>query len=173
MNEIIHNILSRRSVRKFTDQPITKDVMEELIKTGMYAPSGMNQQTWKFWGVLNKEKIKELATVMEKSLGREGYNLYEPAGLLIISNERESRWGKEDNACALQNIFLAAHSMGVGSVWINQLNEGACDIPEIRGVLDSLGVPKEHVVYGMAALGYPMKEPRGIIEKTGEYTIVE
>ena len=63
-------------------------------------------------------------------------------------------FGKEDNACAMENIFLAAHSLGVGSVWINQLN-GISDRLAVREVLTELSVPADHVVYGMAALGYP------------------
>ena len=70
------------------------------------------------------------------------------------SNLRDSIWGKEDDACALENIFLAAHSYGVGSVWINQL-QNICDTPAIRDILNDFGVPADHVVYGMAALGYP------------------
>ncbi len=173
MNEIITNILSRRSVRDFSQKPILKTDLEILIKAGMYAPSGMNKQTWKFTGILNSACIKELAQAVGKVIGNEGYNFYSPTALIIVSNDKNSRWGKEDNSCALQNIFLAAHSKGIGSVWINQLNEGNCDKAEIRKVLDKLGVPKDHSVYGVAALGYSSSEPRGIVDKTGDYTIIE
>ena len=91
--------------------------------------------------------------------------------LIIPSNERESRWGREDNACALENIFLAAHALGIGSVWINQL-QGICDVPEIRAMLHEFGIPENHVVYGMAALGYAKEEPENDITKTGRIHIV-
>ncbi len=173
MNEVINNILSRRSIRDFSDKPVSKEDIELLIKTGLYAPSGMNKQSWKFIGVINQDKIKELADAIGKALGRENYNFYNPAALIIISNERESVWGREDNACALQNIALAGHSMGIGSVWINQLNNGNCDNAEVRALLTSLGVPEDHVVYGVAALGYSTSKAKGIVEKTGEFVIVE
>ena len=89
-----------------------------------------------------------------------------------IPAERIFKFGKEDNACALENIFLAAWSFGIGSVWINQL-QGICDRPAIREILDSFGIPKNHVVYGMAALGYPAQEPKKNVEKIGEVAIVE
>ena len=61
-------------------------------------------------------------------------------------------------ACALENVFLAAHALGVGSVWINQL-KGACDRPGIRAALAALSIPDDHVAYGIAAMGYPVSAP--------------
>ncbi len=173
MNEVINNILTRRSIREFTDKPVSKEDIELLIKAGMYAPSGMNKQTWNFIGIINKAKIKELAAVVGKVTGRDNYNFYNPTALIIVSNENDSKWGVEDNSCALQNIFLAAHSMDIGSVWINQLSAGNCDAPELREMLESLGVPNNHAVYGIAALGYSANQPKGIVEKTGKFSIIE
>ena len=79
----------------------------------------------------------------------------------------------EKNACALENIFLAANSYGVGSVWINQL-QNICDTPAIRDILNDFGVPANHVVYGMAALGYP--DPDTVIqpkERIGKVAYIE
>ena len=169
MNEVIQNILTRRSVRKFNDQLLEREKLEAILKAAIYAPSGMNKQTWQFTAITNKEKIEELAKLIEKILERKGYNFYEPAAIVLTSNERDSRWAKEDNACALENMFLAAHSMGVGSVWINQLQD-ICDHEEVRAYLKSVGIPDEHLVFGIAALGYadgpvPLKaEKKGIIK---------
>ena len=153
MNEVISNIISRRSIRKFSDKKIDKSILEELVLTGLHAPSGMGKKTWKFTVVTNEEAIKKLCQVVGDVLGRDGYNMYNPVALIIPSNEKESAWGKEDNACALENIFLAANSYGIGSVWINQLH-GICDNKEVRAVLDEFGIPSNHIVYGIAALGY-------------------
>ena len=116
MNEVMQAILSRRSIRQFTDQEVPKDVLQDLAQAALHAPSGMGKKTWKFTVVSNREKIRELAGIMGKVLGREGYNMYDPTALIIPSNLKESPFGKEDNACALENIFLAAYSYGVGSV---------------------------------------------------------
>ena len=69
-------------------------------------------------------------------------------------------------------MFLAAKSFGIGSVWINQL-QGICDKPEIRSFLQKVGVPDEHVVYGVAALGYAAKESNQEVKKTGIIKIIE
>ena len=154
MNEVMNNILTRRSIRKFTDTPISREILDDLVQAALHAPSGMGKQTCKFTVVTNKNAIKRLAEAIKTTLNRPGYDLYCPAAIIIPSNLRDSNWGKEDDACALENIFLAANSYGVGSVWINQL-QNICDTPAIRDILNDFGIPADHVVYGMAALGYP------------------
>ena len=156
MNETMKTILTRRSIRKFSDELVPEEILKELANAAMHAPSGMCRKTWKFTVVSNQEMIKRLIDTIAKVLGREGYDMYKPTALIIPSNNRDSKWGMEDNACALENIFLAAWSYGVGSVWINQLN-GICDEPEIRAMLREMEIPDEHVVFGLAALGFPDK----------------
>ena len=123
MNEVMNNILTRRSIRKFTDTPISREILDDLVQAALHAPSGMGKQTWKF--------------------------------------------------TVVTNIFLAANSYGVGSVWINQL-QNICDTPAIRDILNDFGVPADHVVYGMAALGYP--DPDTVIqpkERIGKVAYIE
>ena len=153
MNETMKTILERRSIRRFTDEPVPDEILRQLAEAAMHAPSGQNLKTWKFTVVSSSKMIKKLAEAMRVALGRDSYDMYGPAALLIPTNERESVFGPEDNACALQNVFLAAHSLGVGSVWINQLRR-VCDVPEVRGVMNEMHIPASHVVYGLAALGY-------------------
>lgn len=172
MNEVMNAILTRRSIRGFSDKQISIDTLNDILKAAIYAPSGMNQQTWNFTAVCNREKIQKLADAVGKELNRENYDFYNPAVLILPSNERESIWGKEDNACALQNIFLAAHSFGIGSVWINQL-QNICDKPAIRTILNEFEIPKQHVIYGAAALGYPAQQPKTEVQKTGKIHMIE
>ena len=131
MNEVMNAILTRRSIRKFTADPIPAEVLEDLVKAALHAPSGMGKQTWQFTVVTNQEIIHRLCGLIGTELGREGYDMYGPAAVIIPSNEKESPWGKEDNACAMENIFLAARSYGVGSVWINQM-QNINDRPAVR-----------------------------------------
>ncbi len=101
MNETIQTILTRRSTRKFLNKPIPKEDLDLLIQAALHAPSGMGKQTWQFTVVKNRAKIQELAAAIAVVLGREGYDMYAPEVLIIPSNEADSRFGKEDNACAL------------------------------------------------------------------------
>lgn len=154
MNEVMNAILTRRSVRKFTDTPIPKEILEELVDAALHAPTGMGKQTWKFTVITNKEVLSRLINTVGAALGRTGYDMYNPTAIILPTNEKDSIWGREDNACATENIFLAAHSHGIGSVWINQM-QNLNDNPAIRQILDEIGVPSDHVVYGLAVLGYP------------------
>ena len=171
MNEAVKNILERRSIRKFSDKEISKEDLDLIIKAGLYAPSAMNKQTWKFTVLTKTEDIQELAKAIEKQLDREGYDMYKPTALIIPSNSKDSKFGRDDNACALENIFLAASSLGIGSVWINQLH-GICDEPEIRALLDKYGIPDNHIVFGMAALGYSAETELRNIERVGQVKII-
>lgn len=168
MNEAIQNILTRRSIRAFQETPVEREKIDTMLKCATYAPSAMNRQTWHFSAVLSAEKIKKLADAVGAALGSDAYNMYKPAALIIPSNEP----GKEaDNACAMQNIMLTAHALGVSSVWINQVKD-TCSDPAVRAVLTEFGVPEDHVVFGIAALGYAAGDPRPA-DKKYPVTIVE
>lgn len=172
MNPVMENLLTRRSVRAFEKKAIPADELDQILQAAIYAPSGMGRQTWQFTVVTDREKIQKLAAIVEKELARPGYDMYAPEVIIIPSNERDSRFGLEDNACALENIFLAAHSFGIGSVWINQIRD-ICDSPSARALLKEWGVPDSHVVYGIAALGYPAPAPEKQIHKIGRIVMAD
>lgn len=173
MNETMKTILERRSIRSFSNKPISEDILKDLVNAAMHAPSGMCRKTWQFTVISNKEIIEKLTRVIEKVLDRPGYDMYKPAALIIPSNLRDSKYGREDNACALQNIFLAAESYGVGSVWINQLTD-ICDEPEVRSILRNIEIPDEHIVYGIAALGYANPDaPKPVYKEIGKVKFIK
>ena len=159
MNEVINNILTRRSSRKFKSEAIPRSDLELIVKAGLYAPSAMGKQTWQFTVITDGAKISRLADAIGTALGREGYDMYRPAAIVITSNAKTAKYGVDDNACAMENMFLAAHSLGIGSVWINQLRD-CCDEPSVRGILTEYGLPEDHAAYGIVALGYADEEPK-------------
>ena len=163
--DVLTCIGTRRSIRGFKKQELTKEQLILLAEAARSAPTAMNMQTRRITVVQNKAMMEKLRTVIGAELGREGYNFYFPDVLIIASDSKTARMPIENCACALENVFLAAHSMGLGSVWINQLN-GICDRPAIRAVLNELKLPEDHDVWGMAAVGYPDAPPRNI-EKIG------
>lgn len=160
MNPVICNIFTRRSVRKFDDRPIPRVLLSMILQAGYYAPSGHNMQTWRFTVLENKEKIanlKEATLVTAKKNGVYCYGFENPVCIILISNDERNQDGCQDASCAAQNIFLAAHSYGIGSVWLNALMTLRQKEP-VKGILDEFGIPKNHVVWCMAALGYPAIE---------------
>lgn len=159
MNEVFNNIVTRRSVRSFVKgKKIPSEVLEKIATAGLFAPSALNRQPVNLTVVSDTALIRKLSLAVGKAMLRdENYNFYAPEAIIITSCDRASKFIKEDTSCTLENMFLYAHSVGVGSVWINQLSQ-VCDDENVREVLSSLGIPAEHVCGGMAALGYPSDE---------------
>lgn len=161
MNQVMETIQSRRSTRSFTQVPIPQRDLEQILEAGQYAPSGMNRQSWQFTVLRKANTIEALASAMRPILHRGSeYDFYRPSTLVLLSNERDNDNGQADCACALQTMFLMAESLNIGSCWINQL-KGICDETPIRALLDRFGIPQNHVVWGMAALGYVL-EPTAV-----------
>ncbi len=167
MNPTIETILKRRSTRSFARKPLKEADLQTIVDCALHAPSGMGRQTWKFTVVENRDKIRKLAKAVGKELGREGYDMYDPEVLIIPSNLKDSPFGIEDNACAMENIYLAAEALEIGCVWINQLRT-ICQVPQIRAILEELHIPGDHVVYGLAALGYRDDTPVLPKERIGQ-----
>lgn len=174
MNEAIRNLMTRRSVRNFaTGKNISREDLQTIVDAARMAPSAMNRQTWTFVVIQNQEKIQSLARAVGKAMGRdEGYNFYMPNAVIICANDMNANpMGVQDCACAMQNIFLAANALGIGSVWINQLLD-TCNDPEVRAQLTALGLPETSNAIAMAALGYAAGEVVMRDKKPEEETVV-
>lgn len=157
MNELLNLIMRRRTCRNFSEKDVSEENVKQILDCALSAPSGMNCQTWSFIAIMNRDKIQKLAKVVAKALCRENYDMYNPSVLILTTNDKESRFREVDNACAMENIYLACEALDLGCVWINQLKD-CYDNPEVRKVLDEIGVPSNHGVYGSAAIGYKSQE---------------
>ena len=175
MNEIIRNIMTRRSVRSFKPEQIKDEELNKILEAAIYAPSGMNKQSWKFTAIQNSSKVEELAKAIKISqdIPKDNiYNFYGAPTLIIVSNERNCSNGPLDCAAALENIFLAATSIGISTCWINQLNH-CCDDEHVRLLLNSFSIPEDHVVWGCAAVGYPEEWPEPKPRKENTINIIK
>ena len=156
-------------MRAFRDEPVAREDLEAVVACGQWAPSANNRQEWTFVVVDDRARIARLSAVVREALGRDAYDMYGPAAIVIVAHEKGAPFGREDDGCAMQSMMLAAHSLGLGSVWINQL-QGICDEPAVRAELDALGVPATSEVHGVCALGHAAaegtahdrKSPRGV-----------
>lgn len=162
MGEVLQVIRERRSIRKFTEGRISRDDLAVIAEAGAWAPTGKNTQSFQLTILDDTEEIQSLAKEIGKALGNEKYDFYRPQAFILCSNLKIEEGGTNmvaDTGCVLENIFLQAKSMGIGSCWINQLKE-LSDVPAIREKLRSYGIPDEHIVWGCAALGYAKEEPK-------------
>lgn len=167
-NPVVNAILSRRSIRKFTNQEIPMDILKMLLKCGYYAPSGHNLQSWRFTVLTNVEDIlnlKEKTKIVAEQEKVHFYGWENPKVLILISNDMRNQDGCQDASCAAENIMLAAQSYGIGSVWLNPLMS-LRNIEPVKSVLDSYGIPTGHTVWASIALGYPVNDGAVLQKKT-------
>lgn len=167
MSETLKTIHARRSCRAFQKQPIPREQLEAIAAAGARAPSARNRHTRRLTVVQDPELLTLLAHTVAEAIGAGSeYNFYSPDALILTSDASDHPLAREDCACALENMFLAAEALGIGSVWINQFF-GICDQPAVRRVLSALGIPADHQVWGCAALGYPAQKNENL-PKTDE-----
>ncbi len=177
-------IAERRSTRSFDTKPVPREAVEKIVEAGAYAPSAMNEQPCLFTVVSDAEKLKKLNTavkgfMVQSDIDRirsrsndDTFCFYYNAPTLVIVSCGEARYPKEDVACALENMFLQAHELGLGSCWINQLCGAACDVKDVRDILRGFGVPDDHKVYGCAAIGY-IKTPTPVKERRSKVVYID
>lgn len=191
-------IKSRRSTRRFKNEMVPKDKLEQIVEAGRYAPSGGNCQTTHFIVVKNEDVMRKMTELVQQEFAKMevppglykslvnsinasrkgGYVFHYNAPVLIITaNQKDYGNNIADCSCALENMMLMANALDLGSCWINQLkwlNEN----PVITEYMKQLGMADNERVYGALAVGIPdtndslpMRQP---LPRTGNpVTIVE
>ena len=149
----MQNILTRRSIRKFKSNHVTDEMIEQILKAAMAAPSAANRQTWEFVVVKNREILDKIPSIHPYAkMSQEA-----PVAILVCGNtERADNRGfwVQDCAAASQNILLAANSLGLGSVWC-----GVYPKEDLTDAFRELFQLPDHV-YPVAfiPIGYPAEE---------------
>lgn len=141
------SIISRRSIRSFSKDVPSKELVMKVVEAGRRAPSGMNTQLWHFTVVLSREKIREIGRFV---LDSDSSICYEAPVFIMVSSKKDNPYAEEDTSCALTNMMQAAHALGLGSVWINAINKR----DEKASSMTAFSVPSGYRVYGCLALGY-------------------
>ncbi len=169
--EVLEAIKTRRSIRKYKSTPVDDKTVELILEAARWAPSWANTQCWRFvvvWDGSMRHRLADTLVDVAKGrpnrgteamrdapvvivacaeLGRSGFSSGEPKELVTDKGD----WFMFDVALAMQNLTLAAHSLGLGTVYI-----GAFDAIEAAKIL---GVPDGYSVVTMTPLGYPDENP--------------
>lgn len=136
----------RRSVRKYTGEPIPRKDLEKIVNAGRLAATGSNQQPWDFIVVTDRAMIEQLkiaAEWMEKA-----------AAIIAVVMDPSSRWWVEDGSAAVENMLIATTALEYGSCWL----EGYT-LPHEEEFKKLLGVPKEKRLLTLVPIGVPAEEP--------------
>ena len=149
-------IVNRRSIRKYTSQPVSDNQVQELLKAAMSAPSAGNEQPWEFVVMRDRSNLNAIPKFHPYSL-----MLYEASVAILVcgdlSREKYSGYWVQDCSAATENILLSAVELGLGAVWL-----GIHPIEErVKAMSKLLKIPETVVPFSLVSIGYPaeQKEP--------------
>ncbi len=148
-------VLTRRSIRKYRDDPVDDATVERLLRAGMAAPSAGNQQPWRFIVIRDRATLAQIPTWhpyarMLPSAPVAVLVLGDPAGL-----KWAGMWPQDCSAC-VQNMLIEAELLGLGAVWL-----GVHPLPERESALrELLGIPEHLVPFAVVPFGWPRERKK-------------
>lgn len=147
---LIDSILSRRSIRKYEPRDIPEDILRQILEVGRQAPSAVNRQPIRFVIVNDHEIAKEFSSDLFNRFIKDAPAVI--VGCADVNSLLTGKWAVVDATIAMQNMVIAAWTLGVGSCWIGAFNE--------KKVKESLKVPDKWRVVALITLGYPAEQPK-------------
>lgn len=166
--DLYQGILTRRSIRKYTEQKISHEEIEEIIKAAQFAPSAHNKQPWEFLVIEDAETLTNLRNVQRwTSFAKNASCAIVVCGNTDVAFSRDKedeKWDYADIDCSLaaQNLMLAAHAKGIGTCFC-----GASPMPLVLdGLREMLNLPQNIRPVGIIVMGYPDEQPA---EPKGRY----
>jgi nitroreductase len=164
MNEVLNVIKSRRSIRAYKSEQIDETALKEILEAGIYAPTACNEQPWHFTVIQNAELLDQINVKSKaymassdvawmKSMAEDPdfAVTYHAPTVVVVSGRRESTAWQTDCAAAIQNMLLAAESLGIGSVWLGLSRPALKD----ESIVGRLGIPAGYEPFYCVSLGYP------------------
>jgi nitroreductase len=142
-------IKERRSIREFSEKPVKRELLHKIISAGVWAPSGLNNQPWRFVTIQDKDISVRLAALTHYS----HIVAAAPALIAVYLDKKKMYDSVKDYQAAgacIQNMLLAAHELGLGAVWLGQI------LTNKRQVNDVLQLGDQYDLMAVVALGYPL-----------------
>jgi nitroreductase len=158
----IDYILSRRSIRRYQTKDIPQDILQQILEASRQAPSAANRQPVRFVIVNEGDLLKILCDTLITRFVK-----YAPAAIVGCADVKSlltANWAVVDATIAMENMVIAAWTLGVGSCWI-----GACNEEEVKRLLK---IPDKWKVVALVALGYPAEQPKPRKKKSFEEMFV-
>ena len=166
MNAIIENMKTRRSIRGYKpDRMPARELIEQVIEAGTYAPTGRGMQSPVIVAVTNKAVRDRLSKLNAEVLGTTSDPFYGAPVVLVVLADRNRPTYLYDGSLVMGNLMNAAHALGVGSCWIHRARE-IFGSPEGKALLDKWGVKGDYEGIGFCILGFakdgysPVAKPR-------------
>ncbi|MBJ6726773.1 nitroreductase family protein [Geomesophilobacter sediminis] len=156
--DVLQVIADRRSIRKYTDAPVEKEKIEQVLNAARLAPSWKNLQCWRFLVLTDPEQKGRLLEAFPGDNPGRGALAAAPCVIVVCADPTESgvengiEYYIADTAIAFEHLCLAAHSLGLGTCWMGWFDEAP--------IKAALGIPEGIRIVGMTPLGYPDQQPK-------------
>lgn len=157
MNEIIQNMITRRSIKKYKPDPVPREMLDQILKAGTYAACGMGRQSPIIIAVTDKTVRDELSALNAKVMGASGDPFYGAPAVLIVLADKSIPTHVYDGSLVMGNLMNAAHALGLGSCWIHRAKE-TFELPEGKALLNKLGITGDYEGIGNCIVGYPAEK---------------
>lgn len=165
MSEVINNMKTRRSIRKYKPDMIPEDMLNRIIEAGTYAATGMGKQSPIIIAVTNKEIRDKFSKMNAEIMGVDSDPFYGAPVVLIVLADKARPTYVYDGSLVMGNLMLAAHAEGIGSCWIHRAKE-EFESAEGKAFLKSLGIEGDYEGIGHCVLGYiDGEEPKAMPRK--------
>jgi nitroreductase len=163
-NQILRTIRERRSIYRFTNQPVLDEQIKDILEAGRWAPSWTNTQPWEFIVVKDHAKREQICALAKETLLIAHGGVIEGCSCFIVvcvDPRRDPYHYIEDGAVAAQNMALAAHSLGLGTYWAGVFNMQKTDESMEDRIKDILKIPDEVRVVAILPIGTPAYSKEG------------
>ncbi len=177
-NQVIENIMARRSIRKYQDKPVSRDTLNKIMECGINAPNGQNKQSWEVRIVDNPTVMEEIKDAMAK--GHPDMDAEMIKGcfrgapvMVFIARDLSYDFSAYDCGLMSQNIMLSAWSMGVGSICLGSPVRFLTDNDVCKPVLEKLGFSEGYELCLCIGLGYADESPEAKPRDMGKVKFVE
>lgn len=172
MNSVIKAIEDRRSIRKYEDKPVPRELVEQVAEAGLWAASGMGKQSPVILAVTNKELRDRLSKANAAVMGADTDPFYGAPAVLVVLAPRDCGTYVYDGSLVMGNMMLAASALGLGSCWIHRAKE-VFNEPEFKQVLAEAGIEGDYEGIGNLILGYADQTPEPKPRRDGRVYWVE
>ncbi len=182
---IIHNILNRRAIRKYTAEQVSQEKIDTIMKCAIYAPSALNKQPWEIRVIQNPAILEEInKRFLSFAQGKEfqgsaaryrepGFSIFHNSpSLIVIASDKSNVNAKLDVGLAMQNILLSADALGLGTCPLGTLVP-ILNLPENEDILRLLNIPDGYEVAINISLGYPAESPTAPIRYADKVKIIK
>ena len=164
--DAMYNLLNRRSVRKYTDQQVPDELLDQVLEAGLYAPTGMNTQNIYMVAVRDKETRDQMMKLNAAVMGRDGDPFYGAPCVIVVLGDATGYPIVENGSLVLGNLMNAAHAVGLGSCWIHRAKQ-TFETEEGKALLKKWGLPEHLVGIGNCILGFAEETPDARPRKEG------